>query len=154
MNYAFPASYKDICAPGAQCRSTVWGDSVTDNFLLKISATPPRPPKRTPAFESLRNKTDLRSDFVLPEGFVPYRNCTGFVFTSLPLVHILNPFESLGEKLTFSAPGGIRTPNDCFEGSYDIHFTTGAVFTILRHEPITYNTDNEICFTYPRADCF
>ena len=30
--------------------------------------------------------------------------------------------------ILFCAPGGTRTPNNCFEGRHDIHFTTGACF--------------------------
>jgi hypothetical protein len=36
------------------------------------------------------------------------------------------------------APGGIRTPNNCFEGRHDIHFTTGATTdTRTVPEPLT-----------------
>ncbi len=63
---------------------------------------------------------------VRPEGFGYY--IAGY-FSILTLSDKEKSFESLTEvnKFTSSgAPGGIRTPNDCFEGSYDIHFTTGA----------------------------
>jgi len=40
-------------------------------------------------------------------------------------------FESITRAKKFArsrcALGGIRTPNNCFEGRYDIHFTTSAL---------------------------
>ena len=35
-----------------------------------------------------------------------------------------------------SAPRGIRTPNNCFEGRHDIHFTMGAIAYIIQHKLI------------------
>jgi hypothetical protein len=68
----------------------------------------------------------------------------GFGHTYLPAGRLCDP-ASLAcarsgfrippqQKASFCAPGGIRTPNDCFEGSYDIHFTTGAYRGIVRRE--------------------
>lgn len=40
---------------------------------------------------------------------------------------VFYPLNYKGEYF-IGASGGIRTPNNCFEGRYDIHFTTDAFF--------------------------
>lgn len=38
----------------------------------------------------------------------------------------IGDYSTFYKRIHFCAPGGIRTPNNCFEGRHDIHFTTGA----------------------------
>ena len=51
--------------------------------------------------------------------------------------------------MPFCAPGGIRTPNNCFEGRDDIHFTTGAGYGHLNTSVKTGNLKPTHCTETP-----
>src|SRR3989338_5112152 len=48
------------------------------------------------------------------------------IFALLDMFFVLAPRSTEQSEVRSGAPGGIRTPNKCFEGIHDIHFTTGA----------------------------